>query len=308
MTGPAQFAIDGKDETAWGIDAGPGLRNQSRKAVFNLATPVSYPEGHDSDHFPVAEPRRVELRRQPEQQSRQVPVVGYRHRQCHSGSFAEERTGHTLYSRRASVLPRRCRPCLATGAPLFRSGSGERRDCASLARVSRRVGATSVCNPSRPRETHILTRGDFLQPTALVQPGVPAFLHPLPRMIPGKTANLRGSLLRAGWRRGIPLPRRAPSSTGCGRPTLELGLSRPAKISEPRPSNLRIRNYWIGWRSISWIRVGVEEAPPADCHLGNLPAVLQSDARIAGEATPTTGCSPAARVFVSTRRWCATSH
>ncbi len=45
VTGPAQFAIDGKDETAWGIDAGPGLRNQSRKAVFTLATPVSYPAG-----------------------------------------------------------------------------------------------------------------------------------------------------------------------------------------------------------------------------------------------------------------------
>ena len=31
-----------------------------------------------------------------------------------------------------------------------------------------------------PRETHILTRGDFLHPTKLVEPGVPAFLHPLP--------------------------------------------------------------------------------------------------------------------------------
>ncbi len=34
VTGPVEFAIDGKDETAWGIDAGPGLRNQPRKAVF----------------------------------------------------------------------------------------------------------------------------------------------------------------------------------------------------------------------------------------------------------------------------------
>ncbi len=32
-----------------------------------------------------------------------------------------------------------------------------------------------------PRETHILTRGDFLHPTKLVDPGVPAFLHPLPQ-------------------------------------------------------------------------------------------------------------------------------
>ena len=36
------------------------------------------------------------------------------------------------------------------------------------------------------RETHILKRGDFLQPDRAVQPGVPAFLHPLP---PGEPPN-----------------------------------------------------------------------------------------------------------------------
>src|SRR4029077_10938656 len=35
-----------------------------------------------------------------------------------------------------------------------------------------------------PRETHILTRGDFLKPTKVVGPGVPAFLHPLPKDSP----------------------------------------------------------------------------------------------------------------------------
>ncbi len=41
VTGPIEFAIDGKDETAWTTDAGPGLRNQPRKAVFNAAEPIS---------------------------------------------------------------------------------------------------------------------------------------------------------------------------------------------------------------------------------------------------------------------------
>ncbi len=45
VTGPVEFAIDGKDETAWGIDAGPGLRNQSRKAVFDFEKPVENPKG-----------------------------------------------------------------------------------------------------------------------------------------------------------------------------------------------------------------------------------------------------------------------
>jgi hypothetical protein len=35
-----------------------------------------------------------------------------------------------------------------------------------------------------PRQTHILRRGDFLQPDRAVEPGVPAFLHPLPASAP----------------------------------------------------------------------------------------------------------------------------
>src|SRR5262249_40743988 len=45
VTGPVAYAIDGKDETAWGIDAGPGRRNQDRKAVFNAADNVAKPGG-----------------------------------------------------------------------------------------------------------------------------------------------------------------------------------------------------------------------------------------------------------------------
>ena len=45
VTGPAQFAIDGKNKTAWGIDAGPGRRNTDRKAVFNAERNVAFPTG-----------------------------------------------------------------------------------------------------------------------------------------------------------------------------------------------------------------------------------------------------------------------
>jgi len=43
--GPVAHAIDGKMDTAWGIDAGPGRRNQSRKAVFVAEKPVDFPRG-----------------------------------------------------------------------------------------------------------------------------------------------------------------------------------------------------------------------------------------------------------------------
>src|SRR5207237_1076781 len=45
VTGPIDYAIDGKDETAWGTDAGPGRRNQPRKAVFVAEKPISFPKG-----------------------------------------------------------------------------------------------------------------------------------------------------------------------------------------------------------------------------------------------------------------------
>src|SRR5262249_27150990 len=45
VTGPVSFAIDGKDETAWGIDVSPGRRNQPRKAVFVAEKPITNPDG-----------------------------------------------------------------------------------------------------------------------------------------------------------------------------------------------------------------------------------------------------------------------
>ncbi|NOY43432.1 MAG: DUF1553 domain-containing protein [Planctomycetes bacterium] len=40
FTGPIEMAIDRDGTTAWGINSGPGRRNQARKAVFNLAKPI----------------------------------------------------------------------------------------------------------------------------------------------------------------------------------------------------------------------------------------------------------------------------
>ncbi len=45
VTGPVAFAIDGKEETAWGIDVGPGRRNVARKAVFVADSPVGFASG-----------------------------------------------------------------------------------------------------------------------------------------------------------------------------------------------------------------------------------------------------------------------
>ncbi|HTA30167.1 MAG TPA: DUF1549 domain-containing protein, partial [Candidatus Cybelea sp.] len=43
--GPIAYAIDRKGDTAWGIDAGPGRRNQARKAVFIPEKPIAFTNG-----------------------------------------------------------------------------------------------------------------------------------------------------------------------------------------------------------------------------------------------------------------------
>jgi mono/diheme cytochrome c family protein len=43
--GPVDFSLDGKDDTAWTTDLGPGRSNVPRKAVFVLDTPLEFPHG-----------------------------------------------------------------------------------------------------------------------------------------------------------------------------------------------------------------------------------------------------------------------
>jgi mono/diheme cytochrome c family protein len=180
VTGPAEFAIDGKNETAWGIDAGPGLRNQSRKAVFTLATPVSYPAG---------------------------TILTISLAQNHGGWNSGDNQNNNLGKFRLSItdtpsptvdpLPKDVRDILSIPAaartPLqvqtvfgyWRTTVPEWKvENDEIAQVWRKYpeGSAQLVFATRavPRETHILTRGDFLQPAALVQPGVPSFLHPMP--------------------------------------------------------------------------------------------------------------------------------
>ena len=52
ITGPVEYAIDGRDETAWGIDLGPGRSNQPRKAVFAVQKPISNEGGTVLTYWP----------------------------------------------------------------------------------------------------------------------------------------------------------------------------------------------------------------------------------------------------------------
>ncbi len=160
VTGPASFAIDGKDETAWGIDGGPAAAT-SRARRCSLSTSRSLPRRRDADVPPDAEPRRLEQRRQPEPQPRPLPPVDH---------DRARRRGRPVPAACAILDPPRQADAGAGGAVFgyWRTTVPEWKD------ANERIEALWKAHPEgrrnwcssreRPRDTHILKRGDFLKP------------------------------------------------------------------------------------------------------------------------------------------------
>jgi hypothetical protein len=184
VTGPIDFAIDGDDSTAWGIDAGPGSRNQPRVAVFDAAAPIGNPSG---------------------------TILTIYLAQDHGGWNSDDNQNNNLGRMRVSLttapnavadpIPANVREILAIPRPqrtalqvqaifsYWRTTVPEWRDAnetiAGIWKDYPEGSAQLVLNErAEMRETHILKRGDFLQPGKAVQPGVPAILNPLPEGAP----------------------------------------------------------------------------------------------------------------------------
>ena len=185
--GPVQFAMDGDDNTAWGIDAGPGRRNQDRKAVFQCAQPIV------SANPPFPQPAGS--------------IISFHLGQNHGGLAGDDRSNHNLGRFRISAttdaapvvadpLPKRIRELLgiksvrrskAQTAQLF---SYWRTTVPEWKEANDRIeslwkewpaGTTTLALSPRPqpRETHVLIRGDLHTPGPVVTAGTPAFLQPL---------------------------------------------------------------------------------------------------------------------------------
>jgi mono/diheme cytochrome c family protein len=189
VTGPIAFAIDGKEETAWGIDAGPARRNLPRKAVFNLEQPLT-------NSGPT--------------------VLTVYLSQKHGGWNSDDNQNNNLGRFRLSItsdpgaaadlLPLRVRELLAVPADQRTAGqtaevfSYWRTTVKEWAAANQKIeelwlghpeGASQLVLQERAeiRPTHLLSRGDFLKPAHTVSPGVPSFLHP---MAEGAPANRLG--------------------------------------------------------------------------------------------------------------------
>ncbi|MBS1791586.1 MAG: PSD1 domain-containing protein [Acidobacteria bacterium] len=184
VTGPIEFAIDGKDETAWGFDAGPGQRNVPRKAVFVADQPINI-EG--------------------------TAIITFYLKQNHGGWNSDDNQNNNLGRMRLSVtttkdavadpLPVNVREILSI-PPNQRSEhqtqavfsywrttvADWKTDNDRIAEIWRQYpeGSSQLVYNERGdmRPTFTLKRGDFLKPDKEIQPGVPAFLHPLPAGAP----------------------------------------------------------------------------------------------------------------------------
>lgn len=180
VTGPIGHAIDGKGETAWGIDAGPGRRNVPRSAVFVLEKPLSIPSG---------------------------AILTFKLVQMHGGWNSDDNQNNNLGRFRFSVtdrpdaaadlVPRAVREILAiarerrTSAQVTAVFSHWRTTRSEWKAANDQIEALWKQHPEgssqlvledreQPRETHQLQRGDFLKPGKVVGAGTPVFLNPPP--------------------------------------------------------------------------------------------------------------------------------
>jgi mono/diheme cytochrome c family protein len=181
VTGPIEYAIDGKEETAWGHDAGPVLRNLPRKAVFNLETPIDNSDGKT--------------------------VINVYLSQKHGGWNSDDNQNQNLGRVRLAVsddakatadpLPMRVREFLTIPAAQRTPQQTQeifsywRTTVPAWAEANAQIddlyktlpsGSSQLVLAAREetRTTSVLERGDFLKPKQAVTPGVPAFLNPMP--------------------------------------------------------------------------------------------------------------------------------
>ena len=184
VTGPIEFAIDGDETTAWGIDAGPALRNQPRKAVFVPETAIVNPNG---------------------------TLLTFYLSQKHGGWSADNNLTNNLGRFRLSLtsapeapvdpLPKQVRDLLTvlhdqrtpmqvqTVFSYWRTTVSEWQEANTrieeLWRQHPEGSSQLVLNErGERRKTNLLIRGDFLKPGPAVAPGVPGFLHPFPAGAP----------------------------------------------------------------------------------------------------------------------------
>lgn len=180
VTGPISYAIDKDVKTAWGIDAGPGQRNQDRTAIFIATNNFAYPAGTKFT---------FEIQQQhggPNSDQNQNLNLG-RFRVSYAGDVTE--TAPTLPHHILNILEtpaaQRTRIQKADLFTYWRQQVPEWKDAnAQIAALWKQhpQGSTQMVlnRMDNPRDTFLLKRGDMTKPADKMTTGVPKVLNPLP--------------------------------------------------------------------------------------------------------------------------------
>ncbi len=182
---PIKLAIDGNPKTSWNIDAGPGLRNQDRRAVFVPVVPVGFEEGTllkfslAQKEFGGGAAERFE-----------APNIGRFRISITTGPNPHadplppqvRRILSTPANQRRAAQQREVFRYYRTTVPEFAEAN---KAAADLMKQWPYAATTMVVTlRAVPRETHIFKRGDWKRPGEAVTPGTPSFLHPFPQDAP----------------------------------------------------------------------------------------------------------------------------
>jgi hypothetical protein len=180
------LAIDGNPKTSWSIDAGPGLRNQDRRAVFTPQSPVVGYDGGTLLKFSLEQKEfgggaaerfeapnigrfRISLTTTPRPKADPLPPSARRILFIPAGQRTAEQRREVFRYYRATV-------------PEFAEANKAATD---LMRRWPYAATTLVVTPRPvPRETRVFKRGDWKRPGEAVTPGTPSFLHPFPSDAP----------------------------------------------------------------------------------------------------------------------------
>jgi hypothetical protein len=179
VTGPVEFANDGNELTAWGLDIGPGRSNVPRHAVFVLEKPLEWANGArltfklaqnhggwNSDDNQNNNIGRFRLAVTAADNAVADPIPGEVRAmlQIPANKRSREQIEH-IFSYWRTTVP---------------EWQEENRRIEALWQSHPR-GTTQLALQERqsPRGTHRLERGNFLAQAEAVTPGVPGFLHTL---------------------------------------------------------------------------------------------------------------------------------
>ncbi len=180
------LAVDGDPKTSWSPDAGAGRRNQDRRAVFNLQTPIA---GNDTGTM-----LKISL-----SQKEFGGGAAERFEAPNIGRFRISLT--TKPNPKADPLPTNVRQILSI--PTTQRSAEQQREVfrfyrttvSEFADVNKTIAnlykdwpypatTLTVAQRSVLRETNIFKRGDWKRPGEAVTPDTPAFLHPFPNDAP----------------------------------------------------------------------------------------------------------------------------